>query len=122
MLKAVVLSFCIASTLLLSPTLAQTTPPPADQGGSPPSDQSAAPGGDTGSKPSNKELIASCRADAQSKGLKGPELKSSVHDCVAAQRPKLAARMRCRREGKAQDKIGDELKSFVKECMASSQQ
>jgi hypothetical protein len=122
MLKALVLSCFFASALSLSPTFAQTTPPPADQGGSPPSDQGAAPGGATGSKPSSKQLIASCRTDAQSKGLKGPELKASVHDCVAAQKPKVAARMQCHQEGKAQGKSGDDLKGFVKDCMANGRQ
>jgi hypothetical protein len=126
MLKTIVLSCCFAAALSLSPAFAQNTSPPADQSAPPAADQGAAPAAPAapaaGGKQTNKEIMASCRADAKSKGLKGPEFKSSVHDCVAAQKPKLAARMECRQQGKAAGKSGDDLKAFVKDCMAKGQQ
>ena len=93
----------------------ESATPPADQGAAPPADQGAAP---TTGKAKAKALIASCRSDAEAKGLKGAERKTAVHDCVAAQKPKVAARMQCRQQGKAAGKSGDDLKAFVKDCVA----
>jgi hypothetical protein len=114
MLKTVALSALFAVALVCTPGLAQTTSPSPDQAAPPP--------GAMGAKPSAKELISSCRADARTKGLKGDEFKSAVNDCVGAQRPKVAARLQCRQQGKAQGKDGDDLKAFVKDCMAQGKQ
>jgi hypothetical protein len=122
MIKTLVISGLFAVMLAATPALAQSTAP-ADQGAAPPADQGAAPPADQGAAPTTgkakaKALIASCRADADSKGLKGAERKTAVHDCVAAQKPKVAARMQCRQQGKAAGKSGDDLKAFVKDCVA----
>jgi hypothetical protein len=127
MLKTVVLSAFFAVAVVCAPALAQTNPPAPDQAAPPPGAAPAAPAaepspGAMGAKPSAKELVASCRADARSKGLKGDEFKSAVNDCVGAQRPKVAARMQCHQQGKAQGKDGDDLKAFVKDCMAQGKQ
>ena len=124
MLKTVALSALFAVGLVCTPGLAQTTSPSPDQAAPPPDVAPAAeptPGA-MGAKPSAKELISSCRADARTKGLKGDEFKSAVNDCVGAQRPKVAARLQCRQQGKAQGKDGDDLKAFVKDCMAQGKQ
>jgi hypothetical protein len=125
MLRTIALSFVFSAALTCSAALAQNSPAP-DQGAAPAADQgagSAAPAAPAGGgKPSAKELIASCRADAKSKGLTGEARKTAVHDCVAAQRPKAAARLECRQQGKAQGKDGDDLKAFVKDCMAQGAQ
>ena len=128
MLKTVALSALLAFALGCASALAQTNPPSPDQAAPPAADQTAPPAGSApaaepspgamDAKPSAKELIASCRADARGKGLKGDEFRSAVNDCVGAQRPKVAARMQCRQQGKAQGKDGDDLKAFVRDCMA----
>jgi|SRR5580700_7067615 len=123
MLKTVALSALFAVALVCTPGLAQTTSPSPDQAAPPPDAAPAAePTPGAGAKPSAKELISSCRADARTKGLKGDEFKSAVNDCVGAQRPKVAARLQCRQQGKAQGKDGDDLKAFVKDCMAQGKQ
>ena len=128
MLKTTIFLGLIGATLVLSPAFAQSNPPP-DQGPPPAVDQgapgAAAPstgGAMGGGKPSAKDLIASCRNDSRAKGLRGDALKSAVHDCVAAQSPKAAARLDCRLQGKAQGKSGDDLKAFVRSCMAQGNQ
>jgi hypothetical protein len=117
MLKMLVTAgFAIALTS--SVLFAQSTTPPPDQNEAP-LDQGAAP--PTGGTLRGKELIAGCRSDAKSKGLRGPELKAAVHDCVAAVQPKVAARMQCRQQGKKQGLTDDPLKAFVRSCMAHEQ-
>lgn len=125
MFKSIAASGLLVLALACAPALAQTAPPP-DQ--APPADQSAptgaAPpaGAPATAKPSAKELVAGCRDEAKGKGLKGDAFKASVHDCVAAQRPKLADRMQCRQQGKAQGLADDALKAFVKDCVAQAKQ
>jgi hypothetical protein len=117
MLKPLAALGFFAVAMAAVPAVAQSTAPPADQTATPPADQgTAAP--QPASKNSAKALVASCRSDADSKGLKGAEKKAAVHDCVAAQKPKVADRMQCRQQGKAQGKSGDDLKAFVKDCIA----
>jgi hypothetical protein len=67
---------------------------------------------------SAKELIANCRSDARAKGLTQDALESAVNDCVAAQRPRAAARLQCRQQGRAQGASGEELRDFVRNCLA----
>ncbi|MGA2793515.1 MAG: hypothetical protein ABSE69_08265 [Roseiarcus sp.] len=124
MFKLIGLSGLLAVALACAPAAAQTSPPPADQG--PPPDAAAsegpAPAAASDGKPSPKELIASCRAAAKAKGLKGDALKASLDECVGAQRPKLAARLECRQKGKAQGVADDQLKAYVKSCLAQGSQ
>jgi len=102
----------------------QTMAPPAGQGPPPgaASGEAPPPGAAMGGKPSAKELIAGCRADARGKGLTGDALKAAVDECVGAQRPKVAARLQCRQQGRAQGLAGDELKAFVQNCVAQGPQ
>ena len=116
MLKLLAISGFFAVMLVTMPAVAQSTAPPADQSATPSADQGAPTPASTA-----KALIASCRSDAESKGLKGAERKSAVHDCVAAQNPKVANRMQCRQQAKAQGKSGDDVKAFVKDCMSKIQ-
>lgn len=126
MLRLVGLSGLFVLALACAPVAAQSGPPadqgtlqddqgaqPADQGGTPPGHGAMSSG-----KPTAKELIASCRADAKAKGLTGKAKKEAVDQCVGAERPKLAERLECRQQGKGKGLSGDELKSFVKTCMA----
>jgi hypothetical protein len=100
----------------MAPPAGEGPPPGAASGEAPP------PGAAMGGKPSAKELIAGCRADARGKGLTGDALKAAVDECVGAQRPKVAARLQCRQQGKAQGLAGDELKAFVQNCVAQGSQ
>ncbi len=124
MFKLIGMSALFVVALACAPAVAQTAPPPADQGPPPgaAADQGPPPGGGMGGKQSSKELIAGCRSDAKAKGLRGDELKSAVDECVGAQRPKVAARLQCRQQGKAQGLAGDDLKAFVKTCVAQGPQ
>jgi hypothetical protein len=122
MLKSIALCSGLFVLLAFAPVVAQTAAPAPDQSAAPaarsvvPSD--AASG--SAAKPTAKDLIAGCRADARGKGLKGDALKSAVRDCVGAQRPKLAERMQCRQQAKAQGLTDDALKAAVKTCMAAA--
>ena len=111
MFREIIVSGFLALALACGPAMAQT------ETSAPP------PGAAMGSNSSNKELIASCRAEARAKGLKGDALKSAVDGCVGAQKPEVAARMRCRQQGRAQGiAAGDALKAFVKNCVAQGKQ
>lgn len=68
-------------------------------------------------RPRAKELRAACKADAQ--GLRGPDRKRAVRDCIAQRRPDLAKRMDCRRDAKSRGLTGAELKAAVKSCARS---
>lgn len=131
LLKSVVLPGLLAGALLCGQAMAQTDSAPA---GAPPAANPGVPsvtapavapapaGGATSGAPTNKEIIAGCRNDAQAKGLKGPDLQSAVRDCVSAQKPKLAARMACAQQGRAQGVAkGDAMKAFVKNCLGQGQ-
>ena len=116
MLKTFALSSFFVAALVCGTAMAQTDNSPPGQGVPP-------PGAAMGAPPSNKDLIANCRADARAKGLRGHALKSAVVDCVGAQNPKVAARMRCAQQGKAQGVMaGDAMKAFVRNCVAQGKQ
>lgn len=128
MLKTVVLPGLLTVALMCGQAMAQAVNPPSgappatDQGAPP----AAAPGGPpagaaTVPGPSNKEIIAACRNDAQAKGLRGAARQSAVWDCVGAQNPQLAAQMRCRQQGRAQGIArGDAMKAFIRSCVAQA--
>jgi hypothetical protein len=122
MLKSIAFCSGLIVMLAFTPVVAQTAAPAPDQGAAPAAGSVVPSGAASGSaaKPTAKELIASCRADARGKGLKGDALKAAVRDCVAAQRPKLAARMQCRQQAKAQGLTGDAVKAAVETCMAAA--
>lgn len=113
-------AFALVATVLLAlPAFAQTPAP--DAGGpvaAPPA--AGAPGDEPagrGGKAKLKEMMTSCRSDAKAQGLKGPDKKKAVMDCVVKQRPELAGRLQCRQDGVAKGLKKDELKAFVKECV-----
>jgi len=64
------------------------------------------------------EVRAQCRAEAEAKGLKGPEKRAAVQDCLAKVRPDLAAAAACRKQGKDQGLADQKLRDFVKGCKA----
>jgi hypothetical protein len=124
--KQIIASGVIALATFGMSAIAQTTGAPADQApaagvGSSPGAPSP-PGAPTGGKLSARDLKAGCRTDAKSQGLKGTAFQKAVLDCVAAQRPKVAARMACRQQGTKQALAGPALKEFVKTCMSQPQQ
>ena len=101
-----------------APAAAQTGGPPADQapagsGASPLASPSGVP---MGGKTPVKTLVAGCRANAKSQGLKAEAFLTAVDQCVAAQRPKVAARMGCRQRGRKQGLAGTKLKEFINTC------
>ena len=121
MLKIKIAVAIFTLSLSCAEVFAQTTPPsdqaPAgDQGPPPGAGDQAMPG--AGKRAPAKQVVADCVAQAKAKGLKGPDRKAAVDECVAAQRPKLAARRACRQQGKAQGLADDALKDFVKNCVA----
>lgn len=106
--------FLVAAAVLslgALPGFAQTAAPaPANPPAAPATPAPAA-------KPGGKKVWAQCRADAQAKGLKGPEKRAAVQDCVAKVRPDLAAAA-CRKQGKDKGLADQELRDFVKGCKA----
>jgi hypothetical protein len=118
--KQIIASGVIALATFGMSAIAQTTGAPADQ--APAAGVGSSPGAPTGGKLSARDLKAGCRTDAKSQGLKGAAFQKAVLDCVAAQRPKVAARMACRQQGTKQDLAGPALKEFVKTCMSQPQQ
>ena len=106
-----------------APAAAQTGGPPADQapagsGASPLASPSDVP---MGGKTPVKTLVAGCRANAKSQGLKAEAFLTAVDQCVAAQRPKVAARMGCRQRGRKQGLAGTKLKEFINTCASLPQ-
>jgi len=77
---------------------------------------STAPSAD-GSKPKPKEVLAECRSEAKTQGLKGDARKQAVQDCFVKQRPDLAAWEKCRTDPQMKGKEKDERKALMKECM-----
>jgi hypothetical protein len=69
-------------------------------------------------KPKAKELRAACKAQAETKGLKGKDAKDAWIACYRAGRPDLAKRFDCRKEAKAKGLKDDELKAAYKACSA----
>jgi hypothetical protein len=102
--------FLVAAAVLslgALPGFAQTAAPaPAN----PPAAPAAILGG--------QEVRAQCRAEAEAKGLKGPEKRAAVQDCFAKVRPDLAAAAACRKQGKDQGLADQKLRDFVKGCKA----
>ena len=90
LLAAAVLSFGAL------PGFAQTAPPPPAMAPAPPAKQTG------------KEVRQQCRADAEAKGLKGPEKRAAVEDCFTKARPDLAAANACRKQGKDKGLAGQE--------------
>jgi hypothetical protein len=126
MLKTVVFSGLLTVALMCGEAMAQAEnpqpgAPPAAGQEAPPAAAPAAPsaGAATAPAPSNKEIIAGCRNDARSKGLRGAALQSAVLDCVRGQNPQLAARIRCQKQARAQGiGRGAAMKAFVRSCVA----
>ena len=127
MLKTVVLSELLTVGLMCGQPMAQTvspspgTPPTTDQETPPATAPQAAPPAGAAATPnlSNKEIVAGCKNDARAKGLRGAALRSAIDDCVGAQNPTLAARMRCSQQGKAQGVArGNSMRAFIRNCLA----
>ena len=91
-----------ASILLAVPTFAQGAAPAA--------------GGKGGKM---KEAVAACRTEVQTQGVKGPDRKKAIMDCVTKEHPEMAGRMQCRQDGQAKGLSGDELKTFIRTCAKS---
>ena len=86
----------------------------------PPPDAGPAPGA-PGAKRTAKEVREQCRADAESRGLKGPARKADVDKCFAAAKPQVAKMQQCRAEGKAKGLQDPDLKAFVQQCRKGAQ-
>jgi hypothetical protein len=86
--------------------LAQSPPPPP----APP--PAAAPGAPVGAAPPPPSKRASCRAQGQSQGLRGQQLKDQVQLCVQA------ARTACLNEAIAKNLRGPDRKAFMRSCTA----
>ncbi len=97
-----------AQSFAQSPPAGDLAPPPAMESGAP-MQQSGPDGG-------ARALVQSCREKAKASGLRGPERRAQVIDCVKAQDPRAAARMVCNDRGRAKGFSGPELKSFVRSC------
>ena len=111
-MKSVVLALA-ASGLLVAPALAQGDP----SGGAAPMAGAAAGGGGKGAK--MKAAVQACRTEVQTQGVKGPDRKKAIMDCVTKEHPEMAGRMQCRQDGMAKGLSGDELKTFVRTCAKS---
>jgi hypothetical protein len=139
MLKTVVFPGLLTVALTCGQAMAQTenpqpaAPPAAGQAAPPAAGQPAPPSGGQEAAPtappagaaaaSNKQIISGCRSDARAKGLRGTALQSAVWDCVGAQNPQLAARMRCGQQARAQGVArGDAMRAFIRSCVAQATQ
>ena len=63
-----------------------------------------------------KQALQACRSEIQSHGLKGPDKKKAIEDCVTKEHPELAGRLACRDEAKSKGLSGDDMKSYVRTC------
>ena len=63
-----------------------------------------------------KEAMSACRTQVQSQGVKGPDRKKAIMDCVTKDHPEMAGRLQCRMDAKAKGLSGDEMKTFVRSC------
>jgi hypothetical protein len=111
------------SGLYVSAALAQTAAPaPVDT--TAPAAATAAPAATPstadGAKPKPKEVLAECRSEAKTQGLKGDARKAAVQDCFVKQRPDLAGWEKCRTDPQMKGKEKDERKALMKECMKNS--
>jgi hypothetical protein len=121
MFRLIIIASVLVLELASAPVVAQTESQPADQapssssGASSPPAQSAPTPEDRRS--AAKALVAQCIAAAKEKGLRGDARKDAINNCIAAQRPDLAARRECFQKGKAQNLAGDAFKAFVRQCV-----
>ena len=60
-----------------------------------------------------------CRAQAQSEGLKGDAVRTAVMDCMSKTDPVAGKRMACAQAGRAKNLSGDDLKKSVRACMTA---
>ncbi len=114
-LASPVLALCM-SLFFTDRTFAQTAPAPAPAPSAVSPASPAAPELDKQGRPKGKEVRAECKADADSKGLKGDDKRKAMMECVVKQRPDLAAKEQCRMDGFAKGLRKEELKAFVKDC------
>ncbi|WP_020176056.1 PsiF family protein [Methyloferula stellata] len=110
----------LASALYAGAALAQTASPPAT---SAPADAAApattAAAAQSG-KPKPKEVLATCRDEAKSQGLKGDARKTAVQECFVKQRPDLVAWEKCRTDPEMKGKAKGERKALMKECLKAN--
>lgn len=111
----------VSVSVLTTAAFAQNAPTQPGPGGppgagAPPSAGPDAPGPGGSAQPKGKEVREQCKADAVSQGLRGPQRKAFIQDCVAKVRPDLAAAQQCRQQGKAQGMADADLKAFVRNC------
>jgi hypothetical protein len=71
-------------------------------------------------KQKSKEVLATCREEAKSQGLKGDARKTAVQDCFVKQRPDLAGWEKCRTAPEMKGKDKDERKALLKECLKAN--
>jgi psiF repeat len=70
-------------------------------------------------KPKAKDVRATCKAEAGTKGLaKGEAYRAFMKECIGKQRPDLVKTYECRQEMKAKNLDKDARKTFMKECRA----
>ena len=106
----------VAAFAVAAPAFAQTAPTTAI----PPASIALAPSADPdqdGPAGGVKALRASCRDEAEAKGLKGPDRRFAISACVVRQRPDLAGREQCRMQGFGKGLQKEERHAFVKGCM-----
>jgi hypothetical protein len=105
----------VACALYAGSAFAQTaSPAPADTA---PAAESAAP---SSGKPKPKEVLAQCRDEAKTQGLKGDARKTAVEECFLKKRPDRAAWEKCRTDPGMKGKDKDERKALMKECLKNN--
>jgi hypothetical protein len=109
----------LASALYAGAALAQTASPPAAPAPAETAPTATAPIA-AGAKQKPKEVLASCREEAKSQGLKGDARKTAVQECVVKQRPDLAAWEKCRTDPEMKGNPKDERKALMKECLKNN--
>ncbi len=109
----------LASALYAGAACAQMESPAATPAPAANASTAAAPAAD-GAKQKPKEVLASCRDEAKSQGLKGEARKTAVQDCVVKQRPDLAAWEKCRTDPDMKGKDKEERKALMKECLKAN--
>lgn len=115
---------CLASNLSVGVAAAQSTNPTSSPAAtSTPADTSsaaaAAPSTES-AKQKPKEVLATCREEAKSQGLKGDARKTAVQDCFVKQRSDLAGWEKCRTAPEMKGKDKDERKALMKECLKAN--
>ncbi len=118
-LVAVALSF--GATVVLAQTAPVTPGPitPAPVIAPTPAPASPAVSLTKDGKPKAKEVRATCKAEAGTKGLaKGEAYRAFMKECIGKQRPDLVKTYECRQEMKTKNLDKDARKTFMKECRA----